>query len=802
MSTHDLDDANKQEGKRKWYFSVRINMFFLVTFLLFSVLIVSLAYLQFVQGPVLQAQKALYEKKPYIIPPVRGNIYDMSGAPIAWTVSTQTLFYTILPTSKDQSSTDRWKEQVNIANNLAEVFAKYSDKPEQKLTAQEIFELMDTEKTYTGEKRTVKGFGYWPRRIRSDLNEKEIAYISEHRDEFPGMDISEETVRTYEPDDSKQVAAQMVGYMKPFKGAITMDDKVGGFYKSKQEDSKKDLTDFKNNYQSEEYVGIDGLEFMYQDELRGENGKKEYPVNAKNEIRGEPEITYPEKGHNLYLTLNKNVQLAAQNAITEHLAKLQSSTSKYWVDGKEAVAGYAVAMEVDTGRIVAMASMPDYNPSSWYNLTSSKLREILNRYPNGTIKERYADLPDDKVGKHPSSLVPLGSTIKPLTILVGLQEKLITPWSTYADSGTFLYGKDNSKIRNSEGHSYGLLTPATAIEHSSNTFMAAMIGDKLYKRPNTDSAAVWDSYMKQFGLGVSTESGLPYESKGIADYLNPKAGTAQTRMVMSSFGQMGKYTTLQLAQYVSMLANHGKRMKPLFVDRITTADNQVLSTWRDNVTVLNEVEFPDSYWKVLYDGMESGIEGFENFPYAVKRKTGTSESSIAGKTIENAVFISYAPADKPKLAIAVVVPEGGYGRYGAAPIARKIYDAYDEYIGLTGTPRPKTESTDTTGTTGTDGKVTANGTTGTGQAATGDTKQNGNSSGTGTQKGNTQKDNQKPSDKPKNNGTANSNGNQKKDEAIPAGQTAGTGGNAGGQPDQTGGDQPAAGDAGTPAGGN
>jgi penicillin-binding protein 2 len=92
---------------------------------------------------------------------------------------------------------------------------------------------------------------------------------------------------------------------------------------------------------------------------------------------------------------------------------------------------------------------------------------------------------------------------------------------------------------------------------------------------------------------------------------------------------------------------------------------------------------------LVQKGMELvGKSGFEGFPYRVATKTGTSTQSVAGREVDNAVFIAYAPADKPKLAVAVVVPEGGFGAYGAAPIARKIFDAYDRVIGLTGVPNP------------------------------------------------------------------------------------------------------------------
>jgi penicillin-binding protein 2 len=281
----------------------------------------------------------------------------------------------------------------------------------------------------------------------------------------------------------------------------------------------------------------------------------------------------------------------------------------------------------------------------------------------------------------------LGSTVKPLTVLVGLMEKLITPNSTYYDTGQFTFGRDKTTIRNSDGRAWGELNPWQAIWHSSNTYMAAMIGNKLYLE-RKDGLDIWDKYMKMFGLGVLTGSGLPGEIEGRRDYIyEAKAASPQSALVRASWGQMGKYTTLQLAQYAAMLANRGKRLKPIFVEKITTYDNQPIRTVETEV--LNEVDIPKEYWDLVQKGMELvGKSGFEGFPYRVATKTGTSTQSVAGREVDNAVFIAYAPADKPKLAVAVVVPEGGFGAYGAAPIARKIFDAYDRVIGLTGVPNP------------------------------------------------------------------------------------------------------------------
>jgi penicillin-binding protein 2 len=214
--------------------------------------------------------------------------------------------------------------------------------------------------------------------------------------------------------------------------------------------------------------------------------------------------------------------------------------------------------------------------------------------------------------------------------------------------------------------------------------MSEMVGRRLYLKYGKNRVIdVWDNYMKQFGLGVLTGSGLKGEIKGTIDYTNTKqTGSALASMIFSSFGQGAAYTPLQLAQYAAMLGNRGSRMRPIFVDKIESPEGKVVKTIQPEV--LNKVDIPKAYWDSVERGMERvRKQGFDNVTYRVAAKTGTSQMSVAGKLLENAVFIAYAPIEKPKLAIAVVVPEGGYGAWGAAPIARKIFDAYDKAIGLT-----------------------------------------------------------------------------------------------------------------------
>ncbi|CAM3849029.1 penicillin-binding transpeptidase domain-containing protein [Cohnella lubricantis] len=662
MSDRKAEEAQKRELRIRRNFSFRLNLFFFITFGLFSMLIVRLAVLQFVEADELKSKKSILTTDSVPIPPIRGNIYDSEGRPIAYSASTQSLYYTLRSKVKPEDA-------LELATRIAAVFMQYGDASAGQMTPEQIVEKMDLNgRTHNP---------YEQRRIKSGLTQKEVAYLSEHRDEFKDLDIVEESIRQYSPD---RVAVQLVGYMNKMQGAKANID----FYKTindEQDDPALEYLDLED-------VGIDGLERMYQAELRGLNGYKTYEVDNMSKIVGGMQLTKPVKGQNLYLTINRAVQLEAQDAIMKQIEQIKHSTAKQLQDAQPTT-GYAVAMEVDTGKVIAMASMPDYDPNVWQGGVSTETwNQIMPFIANGTIREVYPPYTDSKErAQHPTSLVPLGSTQKPLSILVGLNEKLITPSTRWTDPGYFAFGAKGyeTEVQNASRAANGSLTPTMAIAKSSNAFMAANVGNALYYRDGDEGVDIWDSYMKQFGLGVKTESGLPSESSGTIEYYHElESGSAQSALIYASFGQQGKYTTLQLAQYASMLANRGKRMQPQFVERRTDSDGNVVASFQPNV--LSTVDFPDVYWETIEKGMDQvGVQGFENTNYTFRRKTGTSQQKGVGQRefVENAVFIAYAPAEKPKLAVAVVVPDGGYGGWGAAPIARKIFDAYDAAVGLT-----------------------------------------------------------------------------------------------------------------------
>ncbi|MGN8769570.1 peptidoglycan D,D-transpeptidase FtsI family protein [Paenibacillus barengoltzii] len=648
------------------HFNIRLNMFFFSAFAIFTVIIVRLAILQFVEGPTLSKQESNLRVKDVPLAPTRGTIYAAGGEKLAYSTPVQSLYITL---QKDYSnSTDKGKanrpEALALAKKLKEVFDKLGS-PETQMTEEDIIKAMDLDyRQYNG---------FTPRRIKIDLTPAEVAYFLERKSEFPGIDIVEESIRHYDPDT---VAVQTIGYIRKFKGASTSLEKYKQIREAKNDDPALQYTETED-------VGYDGLELYYQDELRGKNGYKSVPIDPRNMATGIPEITPPEKGHDLHTTINKNIQMVAEQAILDQIEWVHTHP----VSGKvhpNAKTGYAVAMEVETGNVVAMASMPDYDTNVWQSggISPENWSKISSNYQNGAI----TPISSGRSGHDLESVILLGSTIKPLSVLIGLNEGLFTTSTYYPDSGIAYFGRnDSASVRNSQRHAYGSIDPASAIRHSSNTFMVDMVGERLYKKYGSKGIEIWDNYMKQFGLGVSTGVDLPKEYLGKLEYTN-ESETALSRLVYASFGQQGKYTAMQLAQYTTALATRGKRMEPHLVSKITDTDGNIVKEFKP--VVLNEIKFNDAYWKEVISGMETDVSmAFSGFPYDFARKTGTSEQWADGANRDNGVFIAFAPRENPKLAVAVVIPEGGFGAYSAAPVARKIFDAYDQEYGLDGVPK-------------------------------------------------------------------------------------------------------------------
>ncbi|MFC7680692.1 peptidoglycan D,D-transpeptidase FtsI family protein [Paenibacillus sp. GCM10028914] len=672
MKFYNQAQRRKDEGTENPVI-LRINIFFFSTFVIFSVIIIRLAILQFVEGPELTEQETGGQTKNYPLQPIRGSIIDAAGTAIAYSKPSHALYVTLLKNYDD--STDKglenYPEIEALVLRIVEVFAKYGDPKTGKMTAEEVIKKLDLKSNKQG--------GFEPRRIKGDLTEKEIAFFIENKDDFPGIQIVEENIRYYDTDT---VAVQTIGYLQEFKGVKSLEK----YNKIDQEN--KNQKDPGLKYSESEYVGVDGLEMMFQNELRGKNGYLSIPINPQNMIDGEPTMVAPEKGHDIYTTIHKDIQLRAEQAIVNQLEWLHTTP----FSGRthpDALTGYAVAMEVDTGNVVAMASIPDYDPSVWKDGTDDWER-VLKYRSNGTIWPYESG----RSANNLESVLFMGSTIKPLSVLIGLNEGFFGLGDRYVDRGSAQIGNDTkSNVSNSGGRAFGPLSPAKAIENSSNAFMIDWVGEKLYAKYGSEGIDVWGKYLNEFGLGVSTESGLPKEHLGRAEYTDTKAaGSHLAALAFASFGQNEAFTTLQLAQYVTTIANQGSRIKPQLVSKIMNQEGKVVKKFGREV--LNNVEMKQIHWDEVIKGMNTqGLPSFEGFGYDFARKTGTSQQDVypGGKkyVTDNGVFIGFAPRVNPKLAVAVVVPEGGFGSYSAAPIAREIFEAYDEIYGLDGTPHPK-----------------------------------------------------------------------------------------------------------------
>lgn len=660
------DDKREQEIALQRHFNIRLNIFFFSAFAIFTVIIVRLAILQFVEGPSLSQQETSMRVKDVPLPPTRGSIIAAGGEKLAYSTPVQSLYITL---QKDYSKEANRPEATALAEKLKKVFDEYGDPNATPLTLDEIIKAMDIDYRQSG--------GFSPRRIKMDLSKKEVAYFLERKDKFPGIEVVEENIRHYDKDT---VAVQAIGYLKKFSSASTTNASDLQFYKNIRE--QKD-TDPSLQYTESELVGYDGLELYYQEELRGKNGFKSVAIDPRNMATGIPEVTPPEKGNSIHTTINKNVQMVAEQAILDQIDWVHKNP----VSGKthpNAKTGYAVAMEVETGNVVAMASMPDYDPNVWQSgtIATEDWNKISSNYQNGTI----TPFSSGRSGHDFDSAVLLGSTIKPLSVLIGLNENLFSTNDYYNDRGIAYFGKnDSSSVRNSGRRAYGSLDPSGAILHSSNTFMVDMVGERLYYKYKSQGIEKWDEYMKEFGLGVSTGVDLPKEYLGKLGYKN-ESESVLSRLVYASFGQHGGYTAMQLAQYTATLASRGKRMEPHLVSKITDENGNIVKEFKPNV--LNEVKFKDAHWNEVISGMSTSVtNAFGGFPYDFARKTGTSEQWGAGANRDNGVFIAFAPRKNPKLAVAVIIPEGGFGGWSAAPVARKIFDAYDQEYGLDGVPK-------------------------------------------------------------------------------------------------------------------
>jgi cell division protein FtsI/penicillin-binding protein 2 len=555
------------------HLSLRLNILFLITFLLFSALIFRLGFIQIVHGEEFRNETERNSVRKVSVEAPRGWMIDRNGEILVNNVPVYTVTYT------DSSNTTQDKEL--IAGRLSQFIDMSTDN---------ILAEMN------------RGMAFAPQRIKQKLTFEEVSRVSEHLNKLPGVDIMVDSIRDYKYES----------LFRSFLGSVR--------------DIPLDKLDYylSRGYRMNEKVGVTYLEKQYEEQLRGTEGTIEVFVEAKTlKPISEPSLTPGQRGNDLVLTIDRKLQQAIEQAIAK------SKEENELVDE-----AFFVAMDPNTGEILGM---------------SNDHRTI------GSGQNSYA----------------AGSTVKMATVLMGLHEGIITPETVIQDKPITLPG---GLVKRS-WKNLGRVDALRALQRSSNVYMYKIglelanntgEGDKYYRKEAFDDAFY---YFSQFGLGVKTGIDLPEGLTG--EYKGYQSNDRRLGLLVDfMIGQYHNYTPLQLAQYVSTIANGGYRMQPYLVKEIRsgvpTEDELGQVVMKREPTVLNKIEMSEEHIALVQKGMELVTEQdgtassmFRDFPVKVAAKTGTAQTVNPDGTIglNNTIFIGYAPADNPQIAFASIVPE-------------------------------------------------------------------------------------------------------------------------------------------------
>ena len=464
-----------------------------------------------------------------------------------------------------------------------------------------------------------------------------IAYIKEHSADFQGIEIQSEAVRQYDT----ATAAHLLGTI----GSLTSDewnsDKNGGPYKDKA------------GYQMSDLIGKSGLESALESYLHGTAGSRTVETDlGGSAIAEQTTATAPKPGDNVITTIDLDLQEVAEKSLAGNL-------SAY---GK---GGAAVALDPNTGEVLAMASYPTYDLAN-YNKNYASIQ---------------ADSRHPEVNRATSGVYPPGSTFKMVTSIAGLEEGIISGDTYVTCTGTYEYGGQTFRCNNHD-------TPMTlnvtdALKYSCNTFFYT-VGQKL-------TGEHLEQWTKKFGLGTATgiEVGEATGQAAGPTYREQqrKADPAIREWqggddLNAAIGQSDNgFTPLQLANYVSAIVNGGTLYKPTLVKSIKSYDySSFMKT--DESEVLGKIDISDATRELVMQGMsevtdEGGTAGsvFADYPIKVGGKTGTAEMFENGESFDNGLFIAFAPFDNPQIVICVVGEGAGHGAY-VAPIVRDMLDEY------------------------------------------------------------------------------------------------------------------------------
>ena len=482
----------------------------------------------------------------------------------------------------------------------------------------------------------------------SDANDAELSAIVELN--IPGIKVEASTVREY----NTRYAAHILGYV----GAMNAEQ--WEYYKTIP------------GYDMDAQVGQDGLEAAYEEYLHGVDGWREDTVTADGTLVSSKYWQEPKAGSNVEVSIDLGIQMAGEDQmaqVIENLKKPDKDGKKK--DGYDVEGGAFVAMDVKTGQILACASYPTYDLSTFFDdydeLSKNELKPLYNR----ALRATY----------------PPGSTFKMSMVVAAMESKMIDSKTTIIDRGVFdkIPGFTVSCLQwTNYGGTHGPCDAAKALQVSCNYFFYD-IGSRI-------SLSAMDETAKMLGLGERTGVELP-------EYIGHRANE-QTKAemhvgddkqwytgdsILAAIGQSEhRFTPIQLCTYAATLANQGNRYKATFMNRVVSSDYRELLE-ENKSELLSHMEISDETYAAYCEGMYrvtqltdgnwgTAYTTFGDYPIKIAAKTGTAETGIDG-TSDNGAFVCFAPLEDPQIAIAVYVEKGGHGST-LASIAKSMLDVY------------------------------------------------------------------------------------------------------------------------------
>lgn len=669
--------------------NLRYNLITILVYIVGIVLIVQLFNLQIVNGKEYRKTSNTRLSRETVIKAARGSIKDRTGNLLVTTkmgfnielyktkINTTTLNKTILNTIKilennndkyinnlpisiepfkftidDEESQVNWKKENDIKEDATPEQCFYELKEKYKIEQDNILEAYKIMVV----RYEISRNGYSsirPVTIAKDVSRESAVKLGEQSIYFPGISATNEPMVSY---PSGSLASHILGYV----GNIT----------------ETELDGREDTYGINDVIGKVGIQYVFEEYLRGKDGIKQLDMSVDGTITDEYITQEAVAGSDVILTIDANLQAATEKALANNIKKIASGGFSKRSDAK---AGAAVVMNVKTGEILTMASYPDYEPELFVNGISQKK---LDEYNKG----------DNIFNRAISGVYAPGSTFKMITAIAGLETGVITPTEKINDIGVYKKAHEPACwIWNSYGMSHGWLNVTEAITHSCNYFFY-----EVGYRATIDNIA---KYAKYYGLGEKTNVELPMEEKGIVatrDKAKERGDEWQIGETLSAaIGQSyNSYTPIQMAKYISMLANGGEPIDVTIVKSINDVNGNQVS--KEDITkfvnaklgLTKEKKENLNIKKENIDAILKGMKGvtseeggtaystFANFNIELGGKTGSAQTDVQGKI--NGWFVGFAPYEKPEIAVVVLVENAGSGSY-TAEVAR---DILQEYFGM------------------------------------------------------------------------------------------------------------------------